>query len=120
MAVKQFDVTQGGLKNYVQELRGYIHLRKAWGELVPKPLFLSESWSGNVKFLGLELGRSPDVTELPKVRDDLKRIQERLIDEFGFEQLDADSCNTIYLPGNDRVKEEHLVAIDLEAHRILT
>jgi hypothetical protein len=83
-------------------------LEAAWGRLVPTPLFVSESWAGWIKFIGLQLGRDPlpgdDISE----QIDLLSTSEN---EYGFRHDDPDNGNMI--------KTEGLVAIDLEWHTMI-
>eukprot|EP00980_Cylindrotheca_fusiformis_P008187 scaffold1736_cov127-Cylindrotheca_fusiformis.AAC.1 len=46
VAMKQFDVGKDGDNGFNKEVEAYRKLQEAWGVLVPKPLFLSESISG--------------------------------------------------------------------------
>ncbi|KAL3907407.1 MAG: hypothetical protein SGILL_008889, partial [Bacillariaceae sp.] len=60
VALKQFDVGKGdGNESFQNEVAAYLSLESVWGSLVATPLFVSESWSGLIKFLGLQLGRNP-------------------------------------------------------------
>ena len=57
-----------------------------WGVLVPRPIFLSESYSGGVLFLGLQIGRaSMSTDDLPKFR----QVLYRLATEYGIEHSDG-------------------------------
>ena len=77
VALKEFDVAKSGC-TFQDELKSYARVRRDWGVLVPEPLFVSESWSGGVKFLGMQLGRSPrvggDVSEWPNL---LRTLEEK-------------------------------------------
>lgn len=58
--MKQLNVGKDGEEGFSKELgAAYKILEKVWGKLVPKPMFLSESISGGVCFLGLQLGQDP-------------------------------------------------------------
>ena len=90
-------------------MEAYRRLQKEWGVLVPTPLFLSESITGGVQFLGLELGRDPTPA------DDLSlwsSILQRLEEEFGIRHNDATRRNQMFL--RDKNGVERLVAIDFE------
>ena len=56
-ALKQFDMRKGGYDAFRRELAGYARVQSAWSRLVPRPMFVSESPSGGIRYLGLELGR---------------------------------------------------------------
>ena len=58
--LKQFDVGKDGVEPFEEEIAAYKRLEEVWGKLVPRPYFVSESPSGGVKLLGLELGSSID------------------------------------------------------------
>jgi hypothetical protein len=84
VAIKQFDVAKNP-GAYEKELDAYARLKADWGILVPKPLFRSESWSGNVRYLGMQLGR-------PRKDDDkvdsYETVLRKLANKHGLEQLD--------------------------------
>jgi hypothetical protein len=112
-AVKQFDVGRDGDENFDKEVCAYARTRSVWGKLVPEPLFLSESPSGGVKFLGLQPGRPLNDEECEN--DDLfcqqwQSVLATLENEFGIQHNDARG-NAIVIETNG---EERLVAIDFE------
>jgi hypothetical protein len=114
VAVKQFDLTKNALA-YETELEAYNRLETDWGRLVPTPFFLSESSSGNVRFLGMQLGRPPKDYNV-SVDDAYHKVLTTLNNKYGFQQLDWSHCdNCVYLDDGD---EDHsnstLVVIDLE------
>jgi hypothetical protein len=78
-------------------------------ELVPQPMFVSESVSGGRWFLGLQLGRDPteddDTTKF-------KHVLNRLETEYGIQHNDAEGRNMLYITDVDGV--ERIVAIDFE------
>ena len=83
-AVKQFDLSKN-FEGYKREIEAYKHLRAAWGELVPRPQFLSASLTGNVRFLGMTMGDVP----MQKVSStEVRELREALIDKFQFYHLD--------------------------------
>ena len=109
-AMKQFDIGRDGDEFFQNEIRAYMKLRDAWGVLVPRPIFWSESYSGGVMFLGLQLGReSRDDDDLEKFHVVLKRLEE----QYGIRHNDADRGRNMIVitdcDGKDRV-----VAIDFE------
>jgi hypothetical protein len=109
-AMKQFDMGKGGDTPYRREIAAYMRLRDAWGKLVPKPMFLSESPSGWVKFLGLQLGR------MPNEFDDLGeryQILRSLKQEYGVRHNDAEGRNMIFI-ADSVTGVERMVAIDFE------
>ena len=114
VALKQFDVGKDGYEFFDKELAAYAALQDAWGKLVARPLFVSESWSGWIKFIGLQLGRDPrpgdDTSEWRNILATLQR-------KYGFRHDDADTGNMIFVLDED-TGCERLVAIDLEAHTI--
>jgi hypothetical protein len=59
VAVKQFDMTKN-FKSYEREVCAYKRLKNVWGELVPTPKLISASPSGNVRYLGMTLGDTPE------------------------------------------------------------
>ena len=108
VALKQFDVNKSGMA-FEKEVESYMKIQKAWGRLVPIPLFLSESWSGGTRFLGLQLGREP------RSGDDISSWNEILFsleNEFGLRHEDCDGRrNLLFVPDG---KTERLVVADLE------
>lgn len=83
-AVKQFDLSKN-YEGYKQELEAYKHLQRAWGEVVPRPHFLSASPTGNVRFLGMTMG---DVPMGPVSRKEVEALQTKLIHDYSFRHLD--------------------------------
>ena len=116
VALKQFDVGKDGYEYFDSELAAYLALEAAWGSLVATPLFVSESWSGWINFIGLQLGRDPipgdDVSERIKVLTTLEK-------EYGFRHDDTDGGNMVFI-FDEKTKTERLVAIDLEAYTMIT
>ena len=73
---------------------------------------MSESWSGWVKFIGLQLGRDPGPG------DDISQWRNILLTleaEYGFRHDDADDGNMVFVV-DEATGAEKLVAIDLEAN----
>jgi hypothetical protein len=113
IALKQFDLSKGGKPRFQSEATAYSKLQKAWGTLVPRPLFLSESKSGNVTFLGMQLGRaiaSANDVSWPRMEALCKTIHQ----SYGVRLLDVRDVNFVFLPREDG--SEELAVIDLEDH----
>ncbi|KAG7353400.1 hypothetical protein IV203_002755 [Nitzschia inconspicua] len=112
VALKQFDVGKDGYEYFDKELAAYVALKDAWGTLVTTPLFVSESWSGWIKFIGLQLGRDPrpgdDLSDWEKVLTSLET-------QYGFRHDDAEGRNMVFVT-DKTTGAERLVAMDLEAH----
>jgi hypothetical protein len=92
VALKHFDVGKDGYEDFDKEVEAYLALEAVWGRLVPTPLFVSESWAGWIKFIGLQLGRDP----LPG--DDISErinVLSTLDNEYGFRHDDTDNGNMI-------------------------
>ena len=112
VALKQFDVGKDGYDFFDKEISAYLTLKDAWGKLVPTPLFVAESWSGLITFIGLQLGRDP------RPGDDLSTwstVLSTLESQYGFRHDDAEDGNMIFVM-DEATGSERLVAIDLEAH----
>jgi hypothetical protein len=110
-AMKQFDIGRDGDKYFEKEIRAYMLLRNAWGVLVPRPLFLSESYSGGIMLLGLQLGH-----ESTNDDDDLQKFDDvlhRLATEFGIQHNDAE-CGRNMIIITDTNGVERVAAIDFE------
>lgn len=104
-----------GYEYFDSEVAAYLALESVLGSLVVTPLFVSESWSGWIKFIGLQLGRDP----LPG--DDIsKRINvlSTLENKYGFRHDAIEDGNMIFI-FDKKTKTERLVAIGLEAHTMI-
>jgi hypothetical protein len=87
-AMKQFDIGRHGDKYFEREIYAYMLLQDVWGILVPRPIFLSESYSGGVMFLGLQLGRaSMNFDDVKEFYDILGRLKK----EYRIRHNDPDS-----------------------------
>jgi hypothetical protein len=109
VAVKQFDVTKNP-GAYEKELDAYGRLKDDWGLLVPKPLFRSASWSGNVRFLGMQRGRP--LKDDDKV-DSYDIVLSKLAKKYGFRQRDWSECDYCIVVDDDN-GSQRLLVIDLE------
>ena len=109
-AMKQFDIGRDGDTYFSNEIRAYVLLRSAWGILVPRPIFLSESFSGGVMFLGLQLGcESTNYDDIVKFEQVLKQIET----EYGIRHNDVDQGrNMIVITDTNGVAR--VAAIDFE------
>jgi len=108
VAVKQFDLSKN-FESYENEVKAYMHLEGAWGELVPTPKFIAQSPSGMVRFLGLQKGRIPD----GDVDGKFNILIRTLKTEYHFQPLDySHGRNCILVDGDN--EQEKLLIIDLE------
>jgi len=114
MAVKRFDMIKD-YKWFEREVKAYEHLQKVWGELVPRPYFISEMYGGVIAVLGMQLGRDPN-TDDENYYEERDRLFSKLLHDYDFDHLDTDRGNVIYIP--DGQGKERLVAMDLESHEI--
>jgi hypothetical protein len=110
-AMKQYDIVRDGDLYFKKELLAYRKLKAAWGVLVPKPMFLSESVSGGRWFLGLQLGHKPTVVNDDTMKQ-FNNVLNRLEKEYGIRHNDAEGRNMLYITDADGV--ERIVAIDFE------
>ena len=115
VALKQFDIGKDGYEYFDNEIAAYLALKDAWGKLVATPLFVSESWSGWIKFIGLQLGRNPEPGDDVS---DWSTVLTSLESQYGFRHEDADNGNMVFVT-DEKTGTERLVAIDLEAHSII-
>jgi hypothetical protein len=114
VAVKQFDLWNNA-EAYETEIEAYYRLKDVWGELVPTPYFLSESWSGNVRFLGMQLGQSTSESTMNKDEIDTAyhHVLCKLSGSYAFSQLDwSHSENCVVVKGSS--DRENVLVIDLE------
>jgi hypothetical protein len=114
VAVKSFDIFKD-YRWFEREVRAYEHLKDVWGELVPKPYFISNMY-GTIALLGMQLGREPNSSDT-NFASERALLFSRLVHEYDFDHLDTDWGNVIYIP--DGEGKERLVAMDLESHEIL-
>lgn len=110
VALKQFDVGREGDQWFEKEIAAYVRLKDAWGVLVPRPLFLSESPSGGVMLLGLQLGRPPTQTE--DIGSELQAVLDALRSLYGVIHNDPEERNAIFVA--DVEGHENLVVLDWE------
>jgi hypothetical protein len=111
-AVKQFHIGEGGRVGLKKELCAYARTRCVWGTLVPEPLFLSQTPSGGVILLGLQLGRSlrSRESENKNILKQWASVIATLEEDFGIRHNDAEGNALIVTTKGT----EHLVAIDFE------
>ena len=110
-ALKQFDANKGGIAPFLKEVSAYARLKSVWGELVPELLFVSESWLGNILYLGLQLGTSPETVDYDEWQGVLSLLEEK----YGVVHNDADDThNTVLIPDKDSPGRERLAIIDFE------
>jgi hypothetical protein len=114
VAVKSFDIFKD-YRWFEREVRAYEYLKDVWGELVPKPYFISNMY-GTIALLGMQLGRDPNSSD-ENFASERALLFSKLVHEYGFDHLDTDWGNVIYIP--DGEGKEGLVAMDLESHEIL-
>jgi hypothetical protein len=108
--MKQFDIGRDGDFSFKREIQAYMLLQKAWGILVPQPMFISETFSGGTVFLGLQLGHeSTNLDDLPKFDNVLEQLEK----EYGIRHNDAE-CGRNMLIITDTDGAERVVAIDFE------
>jgi hypothetical protein len=114
-AVKQFDLTKN-FDAYEEEVRAYRYLKKVWEKHVPTPLFISASPSGNVRYLGMTLGVSP---EDDTFRGEFLRKVETLEEVYKFRHLDVwgGGPNYILVPADKTTSNGGMKVLvtDLEA-----
>lgn len=114
-ALKQFDVGKHGVAGFEHELAAYYRTRPAWGKLVPRPYFLSETPSGGVKLLGLQLGREVARSDTEEKKNEMllqwKAALDRLEIQYCVQQNDAEGRNAIIVKHDDH---DRAVVIDFE------
>jgi hypothetical protein len=115
-ALKQFDVGKDGIEGFENEIAAYERTEEVWGKLVPKPYFVSETPSGGVKLLGLQLGSSID-DSLVDGNEMWKQWQQAhavLEHDYGIRHNDAESGrNSILI--DDGQGHQQLAIIDFES-----
>jgi hypothetical protein len=116
VALKQFDVrTPTGQSAYDTELLAYSRLQDAYGKLVPKPMFLSESPSGGVQFLALQMGRGVRAGNSTDEKIAHMSFRESLLDKlrnkYGIRHNDPHH-NFVIL--QNKAGKDHLAMIDFE------
>lgn len=114
VALKQFDIGRDGKVPYEQEIEAYARTERAWGNLVPEPLFLSHAPTGGIQFLGLQLGRRlSGEAELQELSQKFESIQEKLAEEYGIRHNDVCCASNAVILGNTNGSEK-LAVIDFE------
>ena len=109
-AMKQFDIGRHGDTYFRQEIRAYMLLRRAWGILVPRPIFTSESFSGGRMFLGLQLGRTSTGGD---DREKIDKVLEQIEKEYGIRRNDCGRGRNM-ITITDTNGMERVVAIDFD------
>ena len=109
-AMKQFDIGRHGDTYFRQEIRAYMLLRRAWGILVPRPIFTSESFSGGRMFLGLQLGRTSTGGD---DREKIEKVLEQIEKEYGIRRNDCGRGRNM-ITITDTNGMERVVAIDFD------
>lgn len=120
VAVKVFDATKpGGQEAFDNEIAAYIHLQDVWGDLVPKPRFVSSAFGA--RFLGMQMAHAPGDDACPQ---DWAGVLEKLEKKYRFRHLDvwtgergADWRNLMVIRDKDGV--DHPIVIDLQDYEIL-
>ena len=110
VALKQFDLSKSE-KAYYKELDAYLAVKEAWGRLVPRLYFVSESWSGGVVFIGMQLGKNLDTEDCVSRVEEWRQVLLSLEEEFDLRHNDIDG-NHILIPDERNLGDECLVAID--------
>lgn len=110
-ALKQFDANKDGVTGFLKEVSADVQLKSVWGVLVPELLFVSESWLGNILYLGLQLGRTPEMVDY----HEWQRVLSLLEKDYGVRHNDADDThNTVLIPDKASSGGERLAIIDFE------
>ena len=115
-ALKQFDVRKDGIEGFAYEVAAYERTEPVWGKLVPKPYFLSETPSGGVKLLGLQLGSSIDdsIVDGEEMWKEWQQAHAVLEHDFGIRHNDSESGRNSILIG-DGLGHQQLAIIDFES-----
>ena len=80
---------------------------------MPELLFVSESWLGNILYLGLQLGRTPEMVDYHEWQGVLSLLEK----DYGVRHNDADDDhNTVLIPDKASPSSggERLAIIDFE------
>lgn len=108
-AMKQFDIGRDGDRYLKEEIVAYMLLQDAWGILVPQPIFLSESFSGGIMFLGLQLGHALNPMDYDSSK--INALIVRLEMEYSIQRNDAEHGRNMIVI-TDSIGNDILVAID--------
>ena len=120
VAIKVFDSTKpGGQEAFNKEIAAYIHLQGVWGDLVPRPRFVSSAFGA--RFLGMQMAHAPGDDACPQ---DWAGVLEKLEKNYRFRHLDVwtgergdDWRNLMVIRDKDGV--DRPIVIDLEDYEIL-
>jgi hypothetical protein len=111
--LEQFDLSKN-FNSYQREVEAYVHLKEAWGELVPTPKFIAESPSGMVRFLGLQKGRSPKEGEFD---EQFSKVIGQVHTEYNFQPVDySHGRNCITVPGNNGQEKWLIIGLEFWEH----
>jgi len=108
IAVKQFDLDHGDGPHFQRELEAYAALRHLQGTAVARLLFVSRSWCGTLRLMGLELGEQVKGDE-PKLRSELRRVHAALSTAGWLQDVEENKLENHVWQADGK-----LVAIDLE------
>jgi len=120
LAVKVFDATKpGGQDAFEKEIKAYLHLEDAWGQLIPEPRLVSFAFG--MWFLGMQMARPPPegarLDDWGKVLDELERKYKfRHLDVWNGERGD-DWQNLMVV--KDKEGRDRPIVIDLEDYELL-
>jgi len=116
VAVKMFDIGKDGVNRFQQELKTYRMAQELQGKAIPTLMFISESPSGNVVVLGLELG-----AELPSDFDAWTILQRQEAFDALSKLAEISVAQNDIKPENFVVNSNgHLAVVDLEDTSILS
>lgn len=102
-------MSKGGYEAFHKELTAYKRLQPAWGTLTPEPLFVSESPSGGIQYLGLELGKEPSGSDYSSKQ--WLSVIYSLEKDYDIRHPDSNLRNGLIIK---RKGKDRMVAIDFE------
>jgi len=113
VAIKQFDLDHGGGPSFQRELEAYAALRDLQGQAVAKLHFVSRSWCGTLRLMGLDLGE-PVKGDEPNHPSELRRVKAALKEAGWRQDVEEDVLENYVWLRDDPSGDDKLVAIDLE------
>ena len=113
IALKQFDLDHGCGPHFQRELETYVALRRLQGKAVARLLFVSRSWCGTLRFMGIEKGE-PVKGDEANLEDEMVRVHHTL-QLAGWRQTVEEN----ELKNHVWQVDGRLVAIDLEMFEIV-